>query len=298
MGGRRPPEIAMVAQSFARLLDGWRPPGGWQPGRWGEDHDEALAERLQAMGWMAWGEDPEALALGAAGAFGLGRAVAPLSLLDGATLSGALAVDGWVRYAAHAAQAAIPLPEGLGWAPIPSAGEPVACLDDWGVYRFRAEDLPVERRASPEEARRRWRAWAVATVAYLAGLAEGAFRQALDHAFLRHQFDRPLAAQPLVQHYLAEAATVVEGLRALAEAIPEHPDWAPALVYAGSAAVWVTAVAHQLLGAMGFAVEAGLHRAYRRAKAMQVWNRRVLAILHQLPAGGSVELTEGLFPTG
>jgi hypothetical protein len=52
------------------------------------------------------------------------------------------------------------------------------------------------------------------------------------------------------------------------------------------------------MGALGFAVETGLHRAYRRAKAMQVWNRRALAILHGLPAGSFVEPGEGLFPFG
>jgi alkylation response protein AidB-like acyl-CoA dehydrogenase len=33
----------------------------------------------------------------------------------------------------------------------------------------------------------------------------------------------------------------------------------------------VTASAHQAHGAIGFALETGLHRYYRRAKAVQVW---------------------------
>ncbi len=291
-------EARLVEQSFARLLEGWKPPSEWQPGRWGEDHDEGLAEHLRELGWMAWVGDPEGLPLGIAGAFALGKAVAPLSLIDQATLGGALALDGWVRYAAHAREAAIPLPDGLGWAPLPPAGSPMPYLDDLGVYWFPTERLPVQREASQEEARRRWRAWAAATVAYLAGLAERAFRQAMDHVFARRQFDRPLAAQPMIQHYLGEAATVVEGLRGLVGATPELSDWAPALVYAGSAAVWITTIAHQLMGALGFAVETGLHRAYRRAKAMQIWNRRTLAILHRLPEDRSMEPWEGLFPTG
>lgn len=288
----------MVEQTFSRLLEGWRPPKEWQPGFWTEDHDETLAERLRALGWMTWEENPEELPFGVAGALVLGKAIAPLSLIDQATLAGALALDGWVRYGTHARRAAIPLPGGLGWAILPASGEPVAYLDDWGIYRFPVEALRIEREASLEEAERRWRAWAVATVSYTAGLAKRAFRQALDYTFIRRQFDRPLAAQPVIQHYLAEAVTIVEGIQALAWSVPDLPDWAPALIYAGSAAVWVTAVAHQLMGATGFAAETGLHRAYRRAKAMQIWNRRTLAILRQLPSGSPIEPPEGIFPGG
>ncbi len=291
-------EIQMVEQAFSRLLEGWRPPGEWQPGGWGEDHDERLVEHLQELGWMIWGEEPEALPLGMAGAFALGKAIAPLSLIDQAALGGALALNGWVRYATRTSQAAIPLPGGLGWATLPSTGEPIAYLDNWGIYRFPEAALRPEREAPLEEARQRWRAWAAATVSYLAGLAERAFRQALDHTFVRRQFDRPLAAQPVIQQYLSEAATIVKGIQALAWSVPDLPDWAPALIYTGSAAVWVTALAHQLMGAVGFAAETGLHRAYRRAKAMQIWNRGVLAILRQLPSSGLVELPEGLFPGG
>jgi hypothetical protein len=296
--GEPSPEASLALQAFARLLEGWTPARPWEPGRWGEDYDEALDQRLRELAGTDWWADPEGVRLGTAGALALGRAAAPLAWLDQAALGGAMALDGWVRYARHASRAALPLPNGLGWCALPDAGDPVPFLDDWGIYRFPSEACSVEARASPEESQRRWRAWAAGTVAYLAGLAERAFRQALTHVFARRQFDRPLAAQPLIQHYLGEAAGVLEGLQALAWAAPDLPDWTPALVYAGTAAVWITALAHQLMGALGFAVETGLHRAYRRAKAMQVWNRRALAILHGLPAGSFVEPGEGLFPFG
>ena len=41
--------------------------------------------------------------------------------------------------------------------------------------------------------------------------------------------------------------------------------------WAGTAACEVTASAHQVYGALGFALESGLHVYYRRARAVQAW---------------------------
>ena len=53
---------------------------------------------------------------------------------------------------------------------------------------------------------------------------------------------------------------------------------AAALVWAGSACRDVTAAAGQVHGAVGFALETGLHRNYRRAKSVQVWADAVCAV--------------------
>jgi alkylation response protein AidB-like acyl-CoA dehydrogenase len=48
------------------------------------------------------------------------------------------------------------------------------------------------------------------------------------------------------------------------------------LLWAGRAARDVTASAHQVHGAVGFALESGVHRAYRRAKSVEAWTRAVV----------------------
>jgi alkylation response protein AidB-like acyl-CoA dehydrogenase len=55
-----------------------------------------------------------------------------------------------------------------------------------------------------------------------------------------------------------------------------------ALAWACGAAREVTAIAHQAHGGVGFALESGVHRAYRRAKSVQVW---VAAVLEAVARG-------------
>ena len=102
-----------------------------------------------------------------------------------------------------------------------------------------------------------------------------ALEAAVAHARAREQFGRPLAAMPAVQARLADAALARDGLVLIAwrrrDAEADDTERAPALLWAGSACREVTASAHQVHGAIGFALETGLHRYYRRAKAVQVW---------------------------
>ena len=46
----------------------------------------------------------------------------------------------------------------------------------------------------------------------------------------------------------------------------------PELRWAGSACCDVSASAHQVYGALGFALETGLHVLYRRARATHTWS--------------------------
>ena len=53
----------------------------------------------------------------------------------------------------------------------------------------------------------------------------------------------------------------------------------PALLWAGDACCEVTASAHQVHGAVGFALESGLHLYYRRARSTQAWAAAVCLAL-------------------
>ena len=94
----------------------------------------------------------------------------------------------------------------------------------------------------------------------------------------RAQFGAPLAALPAVQGRLAEAALLRDGLLLLAWESATEGLGLPreALAWAGPACCEVTRQALQVHGGIGFALESGVHRPYRRAKAAQVWADAVL----------------------
>ena len=115
--------------------------------------------------------------------------VAPLSLVDEATLGVPLALGGRVRHGAGRVD----------------GGEREPTLDGTGTLR--GVDAAVSR-----PIRARLRAWGAVTLAYLAGLADGALEKAVEHARSREQFGAPLAALPAVQARLADAALARDGL--------------------------------------------------------------------------------------
>ncbi len=92
---------------------------------------------------------------------------------------------------------------------------------------------------------------------------------AVAHARTRVQFGRPLMALAPVQHLLADAAALAQGLELLAWEDASDP-W-PALVHAGEAGCRVCEVSHQVHGAVGYALEAPLHSFFRRAHAVRVF---------------------------
>ena len=141
------------------------------------------------------------------------------------------------------------------------AAEPVAYGDALGVHRVLASS-PAG--AVPPAA---VAAWVAASTGYLAGLTDWALALALDHAKGRRAFGTTLAGLAPVQQRLADAATAARGLSLLAHATPGRA----ALAHAGAAAVDVTAACQQVAGAIGFTLEFPLQRAYRRARAVQLW---------------------------
>jgi hypothetical protein len=265
-------ELRHFGDSVRAAIGGWEAPREPDLGRWQDDRDDALTERLARAGWSElWSVDLGAVV---AGGLELGRAVAPASLVDEAALGAPLGVGGRIRHGAGAATCALPQPGwGLALAHVQREGAPERTLDGGGTVVATIGDA-----APVADGDARWSAWTAATLAQLAGLAAGALDEAVRHARTREQFGRPLAALPAVQARLADAALAVDALELTAwrSAAGSHePDRAPALLWAGAACREVTASAHQVHGAVGFALESGLHRYYRRAKTLQVWTAAV-----------------------
>jgi hypothetical protein len=94
------PELRLFAESMRGALAGWEPPREPELGTWWDEHDEDLAAAVGRAGWSELWLDPVLLGAAVAGGIELGRSLAPLSLVDAATLGGALAVGERARHAA------------------------------------------------------------------------------------------------------------------------------------------------------------------------------------------------------
>ncbi len=121
-----------------------------------------------------------------------------------------------------------------------------------------------------------------------AAQAVGGAQYALDitvqYAKDRQQFDKPLGAFQALAHYLADAATTVDG----AEVLVHEAAWARsegrsvaklapmAKLYACQTFRDVTATAQQIFGGIGFTVEFDIQLYFRRAKQLQLswWEPR------------------------
>jgi butyryl-CoA dehydrogenase len=272
-------------------------PDAWRPGAVQDDRCPALSRALADMGWLDVAREPELLPLAGPAALELGRRLAPLSELDallgGSPLAGDLVRHGATRAVAFEA-AGTDRPRAVTGADGPrgvagagaSGGangadgglrgavvyaidraEAVAYGDAVGVHRVlaRHEVGPASETALA--------AWTAATTGYLAGLSEWALAVALEYAKERRAFGSTLAALAPVQQRLADAATAARGLRLLAHETPGRA----ALSHAGPAAVDVTAACQQVVGAIGFTLEFPLQRAYRRARAAQLWADALIA---------------------
>jgi hypothetical protein len=262
-------ELELFAESVRGALAAWDPLPGVVLGNWGDDRDDVLAARLAELGWAELWSEAELLGPAVAGGIELGRAVAPIHLVDEATLGAPLGVDGRVRHAEGRASAAWPRPGGgLLYAPIEHPRRE-ASLDSVGTVVGQ-----VGAGSETDDAPARWHAWSAASLAYFAGLAAATVDRAVEHARSREQFGAPLASLPAVQAKLADAALARDGLALTAWSLADaaaQPIPASELIWAGSACRSVTAIAQQVHGAIGFALESGLHRAFRRAKTAQVW---------------------------
>jgi alkylation response protein AidB-like acyl-CoA dehydrogenase len=119
-------------------------------------------------------------------------------------------------------------------------------------------------------------------IVMLAAQAAGGARYTLDitvqYAKDREQFDKPLGAFQAIAHYLADAATAVDG----AETLVYEAAWARAngesierlapmaKLFACKTFRDVTAMAQQIFGGVGFTLEYDVQLYFRRAKQLQI----------------------------
>ena len=110
------------------------------------------------------------------------------------------------------------------------------------------------------------------------GGAERALEMTVQYAMEREQFDKPLGAFQAISHYLADASTVVDGGRTLVhEAAWARSVGKPVQRLAPMAKLFacqtfrdVTAMAEQVHGGIGFAIEYDIQLYFRRAKQLQL----------------------------
>jgi alkylation response protein AidB-like acyl-CoA dehydrogenase len=138
-----------------------------------------------------------------------------------------------------------------------------------------------------------WAGWndvmldgAILLAAQAVGGARAALDLAVDYAKTRQQFDKPLGAFQALAHYLADAATTVDGAQTLVwEAAWARTEGRPvdrlapmAKLYAGQTFRDVTGTAVQIFGGVGFTVDFDIQLFFRRAKSMQLnlWDGRHL----------------------
>jgi len=266
-----PPELVQFAESVRAAISGWTPQREPELGEWQDDRDDELAARLAEAGWSELWASEDLLGAVVAGGFELGRAAAPLSLVDEPTLGAPLSVGGRARHARGIAAVAVPRRGGgLALATPTDGGRAEPTLDGTGTLVL---DIGAAGELEPVAAAACWRAWNAATLAYLAGLASRALQLAVEHARSREQFGAAIASLPAVQSRLADAALATDAITLLAWAATVNDGSVQdgELRWAGSACCGVTASAQQVHGAIGFALETGLHAYYRRARATQAW---------------------------
>jgi alkylation response protein AidB-like acyl-CoA dehydrogenase len=138
-----------------------------------------------------------------------------------------------------------------------------------------------------------WATWSavmheaiILAAAQAVGGAQYALEITVQYAKDRQQFDKPLGAFQALAHYLADAATTVDG----AEVLVHEAAWARsdgrsvaklapmAKLYACQTFRDVTATAQQIFGGIGFTVEFDIQLYFRRAKQLQLswWDPRTL----------------------
>jgi alkylation response protein AidB-like acyl-CoA dehydrogenase len=156
---------------------------------------------------------------------------------------------------------------------------------------FERVRVPVDQRIGApgsgwESFERVLRGGIILLAAQAMGGAERALELAVDYAKERVQFDKPLGAFQAISHYLADAATLVDGGRTLVwEAAWAHASGrsverlAPmAKLFACQTFRDVTAMAQQVFGGVGFTLEYDIQLYFRRAKQLQIswWDSRTL----------------------
>jgi alkylation response protein AidB-like acyl-CoA dehydrogenase len=119
---------------------------------------------------------------------------------------------------------------------------------------------------------------AVGKCCEMVGNLQRVLEMTVDYAKERKQFDRPIGSFQVIQHYCADMATDVDSARfgtyqaawMLSEGLPCTKEVAIAKAWIGEASQRVSALAHQIHGAIGATIEHDLHYYTRRAKAAEL----------------------------
>jgi alkylation response protein AidB-like acyl-CoA dehydrogenase len=157
--------------------------------------------------------------------------------------------------------------------------------------RFAGVRAPAESRLGA--AGSGWATWdqgmhdaIILLAAWATGGAERALEITVQYAKDREQFDKPLGAFQAISHYLADAATLVDGARTLVyEAAWARAEGRSIARLAPMAKLFacqtyrdVTAMCQQVWGGVGFTIEYDIQLFFRRAKQLQItwWDTRYL----------------------
>jgi alkylation response protein AidB-like acyl-CoA dehydrogenase len=160
-------------------------------------------------------------------------------------------------------------------------------------YDVQLQDVRVSAADRIGAAGTGWSTWDTVMqdgIVLLAALAMGSAEHALEitvqYAKDRVQFDKPLGAFQAVSHYLADAATAVDGGKTLVyEAAWARSEGKPTARLAPMAKLFacqtyrdVTAMCQQVWGGVGFTIEYDIQLFFRRAKQLQItwWDPRTL----------------------
>jgi alkylation response protein AidB-like acyl-CoA dehydrogenase len=160
-------------------------------------------------------------------------------------------------------------------------------------YRVDFEEVRVAAGDRIGAARSGWTTWdavmldgIVLLAAWAMGGAERALEITVEYAKERKQFDKPIGAFQSIAHYLADAATAVDGGKTLVY----EAAWARSVgkssrrlapmakLFACQTYRDVTAMCQQVWGGVGFTIEYDIQLYFRRAKQLQIdwWDTRVL----------------------
>lgn len=112
----------------------------------------------------------------------------------------------------------------------------------------------------------------------MAGAMQAVLDMTVAYAKDRKQFDKPIGSFQVIQHYCADIATDVDGIKlsaykaawAVSEGLPCTEEVAVAKAWAGAASQRILALSHQIHGAIGVTIDHDLQYYTRRAKALEV----------------------------
>jgi len=110
------------------------------------------------------------------------------------------------------------------------------------------------------------------------GVLQKVLEMTLDYAKERKQFDRPIGAFQVIQHYMADMMTYVDGTRFVSyqaawrmnKGLPSIRETAIAKAWSAESYEWCITKSHQIFGAIGVTIDHDLHFYTTRGKTSQL----------------------------